>query len=336
MSWFPRNQYLWDFWFAVKGEELHVFYLQTSCLESGFDPERRHNLSSIGHAVLTRSGWQEIGTAMTKSKGESWDNLSLWTGCIIQEPTTKLYHLFYTVRREQDAPVWTPSEMQRPQNIGVAVSSDLLTWQRTPASLLAPMIPNPGVNCNFDGVAWRDPYVIQNDDGWFYTFICTRSNTQHEGGGAIAWVKSQDLNYWQDAQPTLLITSEDFYQMEVPQVFWRKSAAGKRLYLIFCAQAKDCSQKRRSQMPEAECQTGTYYLRSELLPLDFQGLPKLAEPARLLASGWYAGRLLKPETDEAPMFFGFQWADEAGHFVGGLSDPLRTEFASDGTIKLYE
>ena len=49
-----------------------------------------------------------------------------------------------------------------------------------------------------------------------------------------------------------------------------------------------------------------------------------------------AGRLLKPETVEAPLFFGFQWADEAGHFVGGLSDPMRTEFASDGTIKLYE
>lgn len=343
MPWFPRDQYLWDFWFTQKDDELHVFYLQASQRECNFDPEQRHNLAAVGHAILTENGWQEIGTApaFAKSPNGSWDNISIWTGSVIQDPQSGLFYLFYTSRRKEDAPLWTPSEVQRPQQIGVATSRDLTAWERTPASLLAPVIPNPGVNENFDGVAWRDPFVIKAEDGFFYAFICARANPQYSpaavtAGGIIAYVKSQNLQNWENTQPEILIRSDEFYQLEVPQVFWRKTAAGKRFYLLFCAQEKDCSEKRRAKFPTAECQTGTYYLHSELLPLDFQGIPKLSDTARLLAAGWYGGRLLQPETENNPQFFGFKWADADGNFVGGISDPMCTEFLADGSMRLCE
>ncbi len=343
MPWFPRGQYLWDFWFAQEDNELHVFYLQASQRECNFDPEQRHNLAAVGHAVLTENGWREVSPApaFAKSLNGSWDNLSIWTGSIIKDPQSGLFHLFYTSRRSEDAPLWTPAEEQRPQQIGVATSPDLIAWQRTPASLLAPVIPNPGNNEFFDGVAWRDPFIIQAEDKNFYAFICARANPQHSpeavtAGGIVAYVKSQDLQHWENLQPEILIRSGEFYQLEVPQVFWRKTAAGKRFYLLFCAQEKDCSEKRRAHLSAAECQTGTYYIHSELLPLDFQGIPKLPDTARLLAADWYGGRLLTPETETTPMFFGFQWADENGNFVGGLSDPMRAEFMEDGSMRLCE
>ena len=118
--------------------------------------------------------------------------------------------------------------------------------------------------------------------------------------------------------------------MDVPQVFWRRSGAGKRCYVIFCAQEKDCSEARRAN--HLACATGTYYLQSDELPLAYEGIPIFTESAQLLMPNLYAGKLLKPECDETPVLLGFVWADEAGNFVGGISDPVRAQFAADGSI----
>jgi hypothetical protein len=120
--------------------------------------------------------------------------------------------------------------------------------------------------------------------------------------------------------------------MEVPQVFWRVTEQGKRLYLLFSAQERDCARARRER--GLECRTGTYYLHSRLLPFDSSGIPEFDESARLLAPGLYGGKLLQPETEDRTIFFGFPWADPAGHFVGGISDPIAARFCDDGTIEL--
>ncbi len=338
MPWSPKNAYLWDFWFARRDDELHVFYLRADCRAAQWNADRRHDLASVGHAVMTPAGWQEVGAALSKAEGKNWDNLSIWTGCVIQNPDDGLYYLFYTARSNEDAPVWTPSEWQRRQQIGLAVSPDLMQWERAASH---PVIGNPGRITGLDGVAWRDPYVVRDEDGTWRAFICARLNpeskdnrTEFDAGGAVVYLESKDLKEWDSMRLKYLAASQDFYQMEAPQVFWRNFAGGKRFYLLFCAQEKDCSRQRRARLPREECGTGTYYLRSDLLPHDYRGVPKLNEPARLLAPGWYAGRLLDPETAETPFFFGFQWADEAGRFVGGISDPMPARFGEDGAIEL--
>ncbi|NEO25566.1 MAG: hypothetical protein F6K03_01370 [Kamptonema sp. SIO4C4] len=332
MPWFPLNQYIWDFWFAWSGEELHLFYLQASPADCDYNPERRHNCSAVGHAVFTPWGWQEVSRerpVFARSEGDSWDNLSIWTGSIIEHPQTGEYYWFYTGRRRDDPLVWTPHELQRSQNIGLAISRDLTHWQRYRD---APILPNPGTP--FEGVAWRDPYVIQGEDGLFYAFIATRlKESAADAGGAIAYQVSDTLEQWPNP-PKLLVACEDFYQMEVPQVFWRRFGNQKRFYLLFCLQQGDCSQQRYLQQGPANCQTGTYYLYSDLLPLDCQDFPLFKSPAKLLASGLYAGKLLNPETVENPLFFAFHWSNAAGQFANGICDPLQCQFGSDGTLQL--
>jgi beta-fructofuranosidase len=351
VPWFPQNKYFWDFWFAWDRQaQLHVFYLQASQLDCRFNPDLRHDRAAIGHALLTRWGWQELTVEqpILKSSDQSgdWDDLAIWTGSIICSPLDQHYYLFYTARRRDDAVLFTPHEWQRSQNIGVAVSADLYQWQRLDP--INQVIPNPGCTPRFDGVNWRDPYVLyEPTDQTFYAFICAHSPGGQDAGGMIAYVSSRDLIHWQP-EPDLLVKSDDFYQMEVPQVFWREGGDGtRRLYLLFCAQGQDCSRHWRRQHPPT---VGTYYRVSVPLPLqgavDYGAIPWQGE-AQLLCSGFYAGKLLWPPqesptplpahtlpVDAEARFYGFQWADDGDRFVGGLSDPLAVHFSPDGSLSL--
>lgn len=336
MPWHPRNKYCWDFWFAWQGKTLHVFYLQASQLACAYNAEKRHNLASVGHAVLTNFGWQEINPdkpALASREGASWDNLSIWTGSIIEKESR--YYMFYTSRCSEDQFVLTTHERRQPQNIGVAESTNLITWQRTTASKEHPVIPNPGLGSGFDGVSWRDPYVIKDDTNQqFYAFICAcPSDAPTDAGGAVAYATSLDLEDWQTNPYQILYKSPEFHYLEVPQIFWRKMPYENcwRLYLVFSPYWNRFFERRDSR--------GTYYVRS--LPIEdrtqisYDCIPWEDEPANLLVDGIYAGKLVNPE-EETPVFFGFQLEDEAGHFMGWLSDPQWAIFADDGTICLSD
>ena len=336
MPWLPRNKFCWDFWFAWQGQQLHVFYLQASTFACAFNPTRRHNLASIGHAIMTEYGWQEVDPqtpVLAPREGKFWDNLSIWTGSIIE--TEGLYYLVYSARSKDTPLIQTPHERRIPQNIGIAVSSDLRTWARTPATEVAPVIPNPGVDSEFDGSNWRDPYVIKDDiDGQFYAFICAHSqHSEADVGGLIAYATSTDMAEWQQSYK-VLYASQEFYLLEVPQVFWRQmSDRSWRLYLLFAPHWSPFFVQPR--------QVGvTYYVRSQPIAdrrqVSYDRIPWEPEPANLLCDGLFAGKLLKPDTELYPGFIGFQKEDEAGNFVGGLSDPLWAVFQDDGKIDLRD
>lgn len=338
MPWHPRNKYSWDFWFAWQGQTLHVFYLQASKFACAYNADKRHNIASVGHAVLTDFGWKEINPdqpAFASRDGNFWDNLSIWTGSIIEKDN--LYYFFYTARCKQDKWITTAYERRLPQNIGVAVSEDLNTWTRTPQSLDSPVIPIAGTNSDFlDGINWRDPYVIKDDtDGKFYAFICAHpNNTSADAGGIVAYATSTDLENWQEEPYRILYTSDEFLFLEVPQVFWRQMNDQKwRFYLLFSP--------RWSSFFNKNIPIGiTYYVRSQPIKdrteVSYNSIPWESEPANILAVGSHGGKLIKPESVANPVFFGFQYEDEAGHFVGGLTDAQRVTFALDGTIHLSE
>ena len=148
MPWNPKDKYIWDSWFVLEGENLHAFYLQADRRECNHDPDARHNLASVGHAIKNGHGWREIGTSFTKS--QAWDDVAIWTGSVIHSPELNQYLLFYTARNSREAPLATPSENQRPQHIGLATSTDLHHWQRVAQSVSAPIIPNPDRQIHLD------------------------------------------------------------------------------------------------------------------------------------------------------------------------------------------
>lgn len=337
MPWHPRNKYCWDFWFAWQGQTLHVFYLQASRLACAYNAEKRHNLATVGHAVLTDFGWKEINPdepALSSRNGKFWDNIAIWTGSIVEKDDR--YYMFYTARSSFDSFVLTTHERRQPQNIGAAESSNLITWQRTTASKKNPVIPNPGRGIGFDGVSWRDPYVIKNDlDKQFYAFICACPfDAPTDAGGVVAYATSPDLEDWQTKLSQVLYKSPEFHYLEVPQIFWRKTLHQNcwRLYLLFSPYWNRFFERRDSR--------GTYYVRSlpieDRRQLSYDCIPWVDEPANLLADGIYGGKLVNPQSAATPVFLGFQLEDEGGHFVGGISDPQWATFADDGTIRLSD
>lgn len=174
---------------------------------------------------------------------------------------------------------------------------------------------------------------MADEDGWFHAFICARLAGSSKAGGAIAQVSSDQLGCW-ERSPELFFASREFYQLEVPQVFWRASGDAKRLYLIFSARREDCAATRYQSQPSDRCVTGTYYCVSELVALASSEFPPLQEPAQLLAANRYAGKLLRPERNAEPLFFGFLWANARGEFANGLAEPQRCQFFPDGRLSL--
>jgi beta-fructofuranosidase len=335
IAWSPPGKYLWDFWFARRGAEVHAFYLQADVAACEGDPARRHDLASIGHALRAGGGWKEAPTALEPARSPAWDDLALGAGSVPARPAHGRYALFYTARAIDDALVATPRGPQRPQQIGVALSSDLREWRRPPAGLARPVLPNPGPHQGFDGAVWRDPCVIR-DEGLYRAFVATRlhadTGVSDDAGGVIAALASADLESW--GAPRAFVRSDDFYELRSPQVFWRRAAGGKRCYLLFAAAEADCSRRRRSRLPAAECRTGTYVMTSDLLPPGFTGLPPLREPARLLVSGLGAGRILDPEVPGRAAFYGVPWADGPAHFPGGIAGPIPALFDARGELSL--
>ncbi|MBD2776136.1 hypothetical protein [Iningainema tapete] len=338
MPWQPRNKYCWDFWFAQKEKTLHIFFLQASQLGCAYNPEKRHDQTSVGHAILTEHGWKEIDVnepALQRREANVWDNHVIWTGSILHNDG--LYYLFYTGKRKEDLLVETPQERRTPQNIGIATSSDLENWTRTAASLEKPVIPNPGIDSEFDGSNWRDPYVIKDDiNGQYYAFICARpKDSAPDAGGVVAVATSSNLSDWQDEPYKILYRSDEFYLLEVPQVFWRKTNDGNywRLYLLF---GPHWSHFFTHKIPIGV----TCYVRSQPIKdrskVSYDRIPWENEPANLLCQYLYAGKLVNPETELHPVFYGFQKEDEGGHFVGGISDPQWAIFADDGKISLTD
>ena len=327
MTFEPQGKYAWDLWFAHDGNNQHIFYLQADKLACHNDPEKRHGLSTVGHSIIrdgkiSNQSQKPVFEASTTSN--TWDNLSIWTGSIIKDERLNKHLLFYTSRCKEDEPQSVPNEKIQPQNIGLATSSDLLNWQRHPASIESPLIPNPGKAKHLDGITWRDPYLIKIDK-MYHCLVTARltPNTKYgieleEEGGCIVALSSMNLYDWSQSKPQILVASNHFTQMEVPQLLYKSDGKNKTYYLIFCAQVKDITNRRKAEVPDDQCLSGTYVMQANPLPIDSDQLPNFdSSVAKILSPGLYAGRIINPQ-DKQHEIYGFKIDPLGGTYLGGI------------------
>jgi beta-fructofuranosidase len=311
------DRWIWDFWTAIDGPDVHLFHLQAP--RALGDPERRHHHATVGHAVSRDlRTWTELPTALEAGPPGAFDDLATWTGSVMRHG--RRWHMLYSgISRAEDGAV---------QRIGRATSDDLVHWERHGAVLEADprWYETRGPDAPEAEEHWRDPWVFQDPaTGRFHALLCARAATgPPDGRGVIGHAWSDDLATWEAGPP--LSAPGELRQLEVPQLV----RLGGAWRVLFCATEGDHSAARLAR-PGVRREGGSHVLSgpSRLGPF------ALEEDAFLLGPGhgsWYAARIV--EHGGARQLLAWRRAHEDGRFAGEIGDPMALEVGPGGVLSV--
>jgi beta-fructofuranosidase len=310
------DRWIWDFWFAQDGDEVHVFYLQAP--RSLRAPDLRHRNATIGHA-LSRDlrTWRLLPDALRPGSPGDFDDLATWTGSVLRHSGRWL--LAYTgVSRAEDGAV---------QRVGLASSDDLVSWRKH--GMVSEADPRWYEKAGPDAATehWRDPWLVWDEGSERFHMLIT-ARARHgppDARGVIAHACSADLRSWEAGPP--LSQPGEFSQLEVPQLVHLGSA----WRILFCATQNDHGAARLGRAGVArEC--GTHYLSADEKFGDYT----LSEDRFLVGDPvgrYYGGRLLRH--GGTWHFLAWLMHDERGGFVGELSDPMVLRAGAHGPLCVH-
>ena len=310
------DKWVWDFWLARSDGEHHIFYLQAPrSLES---PPRRHHHASIGHAVSRDlATWRVLPDALHPGPAGSWDDLATWTGSTIEHDGR--WHMLYTgINRSEGGLV---------QRIGLAVSDDLLHWEKHPGN---PVLEADARwydlldEARWRDQSWRDPWLFRHpEEASFHCLMTARSPLgRPDAAGVVAHARSVDLVDWEVLPP--LTVPGDFAQVEAPQLV----RVDERFDILVSCQAEDHSSERIERLGAGR--TGTFvYSAANLLGPYTPAQSPIADPAGPLGA-LYAGKLVESGGGDL-CFMAFR-GDGDRDFVGELTDPLPVNLDPEGRL----
>lgn len=297
------DSWVWDFWIVDDGVRYHAFFLFAS--RALHDPEARHYRASIGHAVSDDLvSWTRVADALVRSDVPSWDDLATWTGSVVQGDDGTWF-LFYT------GATLTPAG--NVQQIGVATSSDLMTWTKHPGSIVS---PDPRWYELLSDEVWtdeafRDPWVLRDPggNGWHMLITARANHGEARERGVIGHASSDDLLTW-TVHPPLTEPIHGFGQFEVPQYL---EIDGQGLLIVNCG-LSELAVWRRMRQPE-----GAIWVvpaQGPLGPYDFD------EAYPLVDHELYVGKVVAVRGTGQHVLLAFRNLDPYGQFIGEIIDPL--------------
>jgi len=190
-----------DFAFVKRNGVYHLFYIRHSDLLPPWATEL-----DFGHAVSTDLyHWTQL-TPVLPVDPDGWDNLHVWAPHVV--PWDGLWWMFYTGVSD------FPGSYVDTQRMGVAVSSDLTTWNRVgtgpvwttetaPWAWWAPLRP---------GMACRDPFVMPDPNApgqWLMYYTATPATDTMSTLVGVARSTTDPPGTWQDEKP-LWITHQSY------------------------------------------------------------------------------------------------------------------------------
>lgn len=320
-----RDKWVWDFWFAVDGDDYHMFYLQAD--KSLGNPDLRHWNVSIGHAVSRDlKQWDILPDALAPTANDDApDSCTTWTGSVVRYQQEWL--MFYTGTNR--------SEKGLVQRVCLARSLDLIHWTKVAQNPLVQLDERwyDGLNLAYwHDASWRDPWILFDQDNQgnplFHMLVTCRVNRgAPDGRGAIGYAKSRNMIDWEVGDAFL---APGWYgEMEVPQI----QKIGARYYLFCSVSTRFHSESRKAEAGVIP-QTGVKYFVSDAMLGPYTDLDNsfLTAPEQ---SGLYAGRVIQGP-DSNWYFMAFLGNDASGEFQGVVIDPIRVNQSADGRLSLAE
>ncbi len=308
------DSWLWDFWLAKDHGTYHLFFLHAS--RSLHDPDRRHMRAGIGHAISTDLvTWEQVSDALVHGDIGSFDQTATWTGSVVKGPDDRWY-LFYTGA----GPI--KEDGAHAQQIGLATSNDLMTWNKYPGSPVASADPRwyetIGGPAPWQDEHWRDPWVFPDPDGqgWHMLITARATTGSLDDRGVVGHARSADLLHW-DVQPPLSEPGAGFGHLEVFQV---AQVDGRDVLLFNCA-AQQLAPARRATGVTGGIWTAP--AASPLGPYDLTAARQIAQDPSL-----YVGKLVQDPAGTW-VLLAFHDINKNGDFVGALSDPIPVHWNGD-------
>ncbi len=270
-----EGRWINDAWYNEADDAVHMYFLtRTEGSKEGLD---------IGHAVTCDLvNWEYFGLALTRGAPGSWDDKNLATGSVIRRGGR--YWMAFTGHKMGE-----PLFVQR---VGVAVSDDLLLWEKLPENPTSEADP-----AHYELVStgdrtlthWRDPFLLDTGEE-VIQYVCARGT---EGDitlrGTVGLARSTDMRSWEALPPSEHDPIAE--EMEAPQVL----EIGGRCYLVFCTKVQWLSPSYRSRFPGRTFRNTDYSMVGEtpLGPFRLHGTGEIMSAAPPYS--WYAGQLVRCE-----------------------------------------
>jgi glycosyl hydrolase family 43/flagellar hook capping protein FlgD len=177
-----------DFTFIKRDGWYHCFYIRTDDSVPYDSTERE-----LGHAMSKDLYlWTNLPPVL-HVRPDQWDDAKVWAPHILE--VDGVYYMFYTGVTND------PGVYAFHQRIGVATSTDLMTWNRLDAPVLA-CGQIRWSSCNteqFAGGEFRDPFVMPNPDGpgWLMYYTTRPSSAANTFVVGVA-ASTGDFTQWSD------------------------------------------------------------------------------------------------------------------------------------------
>ncbi len=204
-----------DFTIVKKDGEYHCFYIVHDATKPFEQTEKWLGHSKSSDLFV----WTQLPDVLP-IRPESWDRSHVWAPHVVERDG--LYYLFYT-GVEDDGPGGAVRLYQR---MGLAVSSDLMTWNRVDDPVLSP--PDVPWAVNDSTVTWaafRDPFVMrdpQQAGRWLMYYTAVPSIATN---GMIVGVAASDGDFtqWADLMPlwNTHVVNGSTTATESPHLFFR-------------------------------------------------------------------------------------------------------------------
>ncbi len=134
--------------------------------------------------------WEAGPVILRPEQGAEWEGGGLYKSWLMEHESK--YYLFYNAKNRTEAP-WI-------EQTGVAISSDLVNWERNADN---PVI-KVGEKGAFDDLFASDPAVYRHEDWWVLFYFGNSSDGHARDGVAI----SPDLFHWEKANTILIDVGE--------------------------------------------------------------------------------------------------------------------------------
>ena len=185
----PQHGCVWDFTIVRHDGLYHLIHIDGRLGASCYAPG---NLISFGHSSTPDFvTWTTHQAALASTPG-TWDESHVWAPYVFKDRRLGRWVMLYTGLNRFDC-----------QQIGVAYSSDLLTWTKEAANpVFRPAYVDWLQYALSTGSACRDPHVrVEGAEYVLYTTIAAR-----DGRVGVAGCVSHDLVTWDRPWPVYLTT----------------------------------------------------------------------------------------------------------------------------------